>query len=153
MSAKNLYLCLAVIAVTSAGTAFSQMPRPNVGATNPDAQNRNLETMEETRLLNDQRRIDEENNRVGPVAKFMKAIKHRKDRFPDFDQVVIHGKAPVTPSMLGLMADSPYAADIAYFLGKHPEQSVAIAQMAPAQASKAVHEIETTIAAENSVRK
>jgi len=83
----------------------------------------------------------------------MKAIKPRKDRFADFDKVVIHGKTPVTPSMLGLMADSPYAADIAYFLGKHPEQSVAIARMAPAEASVAVHEIETTIAAENLVRK
>jgi len=153
MNARTLFLCLTGISVAFAGTAFSQIQRPNVGPTNPDAQNRNLETMQEARLLNDQRRIDEEHRRNAQVAKFMKAIAPRKDRFPDFDQVVIHGKTPVSPTMLAIMADSPYAADIAYFLGKHSEQSGAIAQMAPVEAGKAMHQIEAEIAANNSVPK
>lgn len=73
--------------------------------------------------------------------------------YPDFDKVVLHGNAPVTPSMLGLMSESPYAADIAYYLGQHPEQSGAIARMPPEQVRSAIKQIEAAAAATNPIRK
>ena len=42
---------------------------------------------------------------------------------------------------------------IAYYLGKHPEQSGAIAQMPPAEAGSAVRQLEATILAGSAVRK
>jgi hypothetical protein len=59
----------------------------------------------------------------------------------------------MTLSLLGLMAESPYAADIAYYLGKHPEQAGAIAKMQPEPARSAVKEIEASVAATNPIHK
>jgi hypothetical protein len=151
MSTRNLRLFLTAIAAALAGTAHSQMQRPGLGATSPNFQNQNLETMEHIRLMDEQRQREESSRRDAQVAKFMKAIEPRKRRFADFDQVVIHGKTAVTPEMLALIAESPYAADIAYYLGKHPEQSGAIAQMQPAEAGLAVRRIEATVAAQETV--
>jgi hypothetical protein len=163
MNAKNYLLLLTTIALALAGTAQAQIQRPGVGPSNPDRANQDLETRQQVQLMDEQRRLEEmrqqqDNGGVpvrdpavvrAQVAKFMEAIKHRKHRFADFDEVVLHSKTPVTPEMLGLMAESPYAADIAYYLGKHPEQSGAIAMMPPAQASAAVRQLEVTIAAGN----
>jgi hypothetical protein len=155
MNAKHHVLIL--IAIDLTGIAHSQMPRPGVGPTNPDHQNQDLETMQQIRLMDEQRLLAEQRQHdatsvQAQVAKFMEAIKHRKHRFADFDQVVTHSNTPVTPAMLALMAESPYAADIAYYLGKHPEQSGAIALMQPAEAGSALRLLEATIAAENTVR-
>jgi hypothetical protein len=167
MSARNLLLILTTVAVTLAGTAHAQIQRPGVGPSNPDRVNQDLETRQQIQLMDDQRRLEEMRQQQenggssarepaivqAQVAKFMEAIKHRRHRFPDFDQVVLHSQTPVTPEMLALMAESPYAADIAYYLGKHPERSGAIALMQPAQASSAVRQLATTIAAENAAPK
>ncbi len=175
MNAKTLVLIMAAMAVALAGTAHSQIQRPGVGPVNPDRQNQDLETRQQIQFLDEQRLLEEQRERdrraqdaqqgnggvpardpamvQAQVAKFMEAIKHRKHRFADFDQVVIHSKTPVTPEMLALMAESPYAADIAYYLGKHPEQSGAIAQMPPAEAGSAVRQLEATILAGSAVRK
>jgi hypothetical protein len=163
MNGKSLLRFLTAITITLTGTAHSQVLRPGVGASSPNSQNQNLDTMQQIRLLEEQRQRDAQMQQRIPardqaaaqaqVAKFREAIKHRKHRFADFDQVVIHSKTPVTPAMLEMMAQSPYAADIAYYLGKHPEQSGAIAQMQPAEAGLAVRQLEATIAAENAGRK
>jgi hypothetical protein len=152
VNAKNLHPLLTAIVIALAGAAHSQTQRPGVGATSPNFQNQNLETMEQIRLLDEQRRLEEQRRHDALTAKFMKAIKPRRHLFADFDHVVIHGKTPVTPGMLALMAESPYAADIAYYLGKHPEESGAIAQMQPAEASLAVRQLEATITDENAGR-
>jgi hypothetical protein len=52
-----------------------------------------------------------------------------------------------------LIAESPYAADIAYYLNKHPEQSAAIAQMPSEQARSEVQKIEASAASTNPIRK
>ncbi len=48
--------------------------------------------------------------------------------------------------MLGLMAESRYAADIAYYLGKHKAQAAAISIMSPSGAARAIYGIEAQIA-------
>jgi hypothetical protein len=174
MNVKHLLL-FSTIAIALSGTARSQIVRPGVGPSNPNRLNQDLETRQQILFMDERRRAEEQRQRdaqsqqsqdghggnpardqaivQAQVAKFLKAIKGRKRRFADFDQVVTHGKAPVTPAMLGLMAESYYAADIAYYLGKHPEQSLAIAQMHSAEARSAVQQIESRIAAENAGRK
>ena len=125
------------------GVAHSQQI-PNAAAIQ-DIQNR-----QQIDAINNQRSRDQTQPQV---AKFMEAIESRKDMYPDFDKVALHGNAPVTPSMLGYMSESPYAADIAYYLGQHPEQSGAIARMPPEQARSAIKQIEAAAAAANPIRK
>ena len=137
-------LALTAIAISAAGVAHSQSlsSMPNANNNNRDIQRRQL-----VEQVNDQHSRDQ-----AQVAKFMEAIKSRKDLYPDFDKVVLHGNAPVTSSMLALMSESPYAADIAYYLGQHQEQSGAIAKMPQQQARSAIKQIEAAAAATNPIR-
>jgi hypothetical protein len=148
MDVRALLLYLAAGA-SFAGIANSQAPRPGIGATSPNMQNRNLDTMLQIELLEEQRRLEAQQQHDVQVAQFMQAIKPRKNRYPDFDQVVTHGKAPMTLDMIALMAKSPYAADIAYYLGTHPEQSGAITQMRPEDTRSAMRQIEASVAIGN----
>ena len=174
MHAKKFLLFFAPLAIALAGTAHAQV-RPNIGPTNPNRTNQDLENVQQIQAMDEQRRLDEMRRRgaksqqseagtdgtpardvavvQAQVAKFMHAIKRRKNKFADFDQVVIHGKAPMTPEMLGVMAESPYAADVAYHLGTHPEQAGEIAQMQPEDAGAAVRQLAATIETENVARK
>jgi len=165
MNAKDGLLLLTAITITFAGTAHAQIQRPGVGPTDPNRVNQDLETRQQIQLMDDQRRREElqqpgQHGSGGAsvqdpavvqvqVATFMKAISHRRHRFADFDQVVIQSKTPMTPQMLGLMAESAYAADIAYYLCKHPETSGAIAIMRPAEAGLAIRQLETTLSLQN----
>jgi hypothetical protein len=144
--------CLTAIVMTLAAAAQSQMPKTLPNPINPDPFNRDIEQRKKIEDTND--RHNREREAVPPeVAKFMAAIKPRKHLFADFDRVVLNGKAPMTLSLLSLIAESPYAADIAYYLNKHPEQSGSIAQMQPEQARNEVQKIEASVAADNSIRK
>jgi hypothetical protein len=77
--------------------------------------------------------------------KFMRAIQYRRYRWADFDKAVFNTDWPVSPDMVSLMAESPYAADLAYYLAKHPNESAAIAQMRLPQAGAAMREVEARL--------
>jgi hypothetical protein len=134
-----------------AGTAQAQFTPPS-SVTNPNRVNEDIQQRADIEAVNNQR-AREQTGPQADLAIFLEAIKPRKHLFADFDQVALHGKAPLTPGMLALMARSPYAADIAYFLGSHPEQSGAIAQMQPEEARVAMKQIEASAAASNPIRK
>ena len=77
--------------------------------------------------------------------KFMKAIQYRRYRYADFDKAVFNTEWPVSPDMVALMAESPYAADMVYYLAKHPNESGAIARMPLPQAGAAMRELENRL--------
>jgi hypothetical protein len=135
---------LTAIAMAVTGVAHSQQI--------PNGANQDIQNRRQIDAINNQPSRDQAQAHA-QVAKFIEAIKSRKEMYPDFDKVVLHGNAPVTPSMLCLMSESPYAADIAYYLGQHPEQSGAIAKMPPEQARSAIKQIEAAAAATNPIRK
>ncbi len=174
-TSRLLALFVPAIAIAAAGAAHAQLHR--VGPTNPDSLNQQRETMEQIRVMQDKQwRADElarrcaalpqnrpETGTQAPadcgealqkaqVARFMAAIEPRRHRFADFDRVVFHGKTPLSQDMIALMAESPYAADIAYYLGQHPDQADAIARMHLSQAGLAVRQLAATIAAQDKAR-
>jgi hypothetical protein len=51
--------------------------------------------------------------------------------------------------MVALMAESPYAAEFAYYLGKHPDEAAAVSRMALPQAGKAIYSIEKKLIQSN----
>lgn len=77
--------------------------------------------------------------------KFMKAIQYRRYRWADFDKAVFTTEWPVSPDMVALMAESPYAADMAYYLAKHPNESAAISQMPLPKAGAAMRAVEARL--------
>lgn len=74
--------------------------------------------------------------------RFMTAIESRKGRWADFDQIVFQSKVAYSEDMLSLMAKSPYAADIAYYLGTHPHESALYARMPLERSAPAILAIE-----------
>ena len=58
---------------------------------------------------------------------FLERIKYRRYRWEDFDDVVFAPDLQISRDMVGLMTESRYAADIAYFLGKNPQITAEIA--------------------------
>jgi hypothetical protein len=65
----------------------------------------------------------------------------------DFDAVVFADDLPMTIPMIGLIAESRYAADIAYYLGRHRDEAAAIAQKPLPEAGRAILAIEAQVKA------
>jgi hypothetical protein len=86
------------------------------------------------------------------AQRFLEAIKYRRYKWADFDAVVFRDDLEVTPDMVGLMAESRYAADIAYYLGSHPDVSSKIAHMPLSDAGPAIFGIEREIATNEAPR-
>ena len=76
------------------------------------------------------------------AKQFMTAIQSRKGRWADFDQIVFKSNVAYSEDMLALMAQSPFAADIAYYLGTHPHESALYAGMPLEQSQPAIKAIE-----------
>jgi hypothetical protein len=144
--------CVAVVTVLTIASAYGQMPKTLPNPINPNPFNQDIEQRKRIVEINDQHNR-EQANAPPEIAKFMAAIKPRKHLFSDFDRVVLHGTAPMTLSLLSLIAESPYAADIAYYLNKHPEQSGAVAQMPLEQARSELLKIEASVASAHPIRK
>lgn len=78
--------------------------------------------------------------------RWLQAVEPRRQLYGDFDTVVFAKDLHVTMSMLDLMASSPYAADMTYYLGKNKARSQEIAGMPLLQQAAAIREIEIAVA-------
>jgi hypothetical protein len=76
------------------------------------------------------------------ISRFENAIKYRRFRYKDFNDVVYDERLQITVDMVALMSESVYAADIAYYLGKHPNEATAVSQMELPQAGAAIFTLE-----------
>jgi hypothetical protein len=83
------------------------------------------------------------------VSRFGNAIKYRRFRYKDFDEVVFNQSLQITEDMVALMSESEYAADIAYYLGNHPDEATAVSRMALPQAGAAIFAIEEKLIQSN----
>lgn len=63
------------------------------------------------------------------LQKFLAAAAPRRQLYPDFETVAFSKDVQITDDMVWIMAQSPFAADLAYYLGKHPERAAEISQM------------------------
>ena len=78
---------------------------------------------------------------------WLKAAAPRMGLYPDFEKVVFSGEVAITNDMVRLMTNSLLAADIAYYLGMHKYESMAISKMNLSQAASAIAQIETRLKA------
>lgn len=97
----------------------------------------------------DQRAVAAENARIqAQNAAYMEAAKEARDRYADFDQVVSVATRPDVLSndvaLMVLESDAP--ADLAYHLGKHPEDAQRLSQLPPIMAARELGRIEAMLA-------
>jgi len=80
------------------------------------------------------------------TQKISSVVQSGLKKYPDFIEVISDPTAPqlgrASPAALTAVLESDAAAEITYFLGKNPEQIVALGQMSPVQAVKAIARIE-----------
>ncbi len=100
---------------------------------------RNLEATASTTIVKETKPIVWD---TAAGKQFMTAIESRKGRWADFDEIVFKSNVTYSEDMLSLMAKSPYAADIAYYLGMHPHESAKYAGMPLEQTGPAIRAIE-----------
>ncbi len=80
------------------------------------------------------------------LQQFLNAAAPRRRLYPDFEQVAFAKEVAITPDMVRLMADSPYAADMAYYLGKHPYEAGQISRLPILGAAERLRAIEAEAA-------
>ena len=76
------------------------------------------------------------------VTAWFRAAQPRMHLYPDFQQVVFSQDLAISDDMIKMMASSPLAADIAYYLGTNKMESVAIKSMPFLDAARAISDIE-----------
>lgn len=67
-------------------------------------------------------------------------------KYDDFEDVVYDDSVPINQHMVEALADSDYAADIAYHLGSNPQEAQRIAQMSPTKAAREIGRLENRFA-------
>ena len=80
--------------------------------------------------------------------RYFDAIKYRRFRWPDFYMATVGLR--LTTDMMGLMAESCYAADIAYYLGQHRDCAAQLSARPLPNAAAAITDIEAQVAQSDS---
>ena len=76
-------------------------------------------------------------------------VAEAKTRYSDFEAVAFSEDVPFSQAMFEAVTTSELGADIAYELGKNPDESERIAKLPPIQAVREIGKIEARIAARN----
>ena len=85
----------------------------------------------------------EREHRAKEKATFQDRTEKARTKYADFDDVVFGGEAvPVTQPMMDAIFDSEHGPDIAYHLGKHPDDAKRIAGLSPVAAIREIGKIE-----------
>jgi hypothetical protein len=88
------------------------------------------------------------NNQPDPIIdEWLKAAAPRMGLYPDFEKVVFAPDVSITTDMIRLMTPSSLAADIAYYLGTHKIESLAISKMTLVEAARSIDRIEAKLKA------
>ena len=77
-------------------------------------------------------------------AKFAGAIEKGKAKHDDFEATTIFNPdLKINKAMLEVIEDSDFGSDVAYYLGKNPQEAARIAQLSPLSAAREIGKIET----------
>lgn len=84
--------------------------------------------------------------RVKAQESFGEQVTEARKKHDDFDAVVIDNQeVAITESMVVIMQESPLGAEVAYHLGKNPEEALRIANLSPTAQAMALGRIEGII--------
>jgi len=74
-------------------------------------------------------------------------IEEAKQRYPDFDQVARNPTLPISKALGEQITASDVAGDLAYYLGKNPEQAARLSSLPPVEMARAIGRIEQQVSA------
>lgn len=98
--------------------------------------------------IEDRQKQSQSANQTDPVIdEWLKAAAPRMGLYQDFEKVVFAHDVAITTDMIRLMTPSPFAADIAYYLGSNKLESLAITKMSLVEAARSIDRIEAKLKA------
>lgn len=98
--------------------------------------------------IEDRQKQSQSANQTDPVIdEWLKAAAPRMGLYQDFEKVVFANDVAITTDMIRLMTPSPFAADIAYYLGSNKLESLAITKMSLVEAARSIDRIEAKLKA------
>ena len=74
-------------------------------------------------------------------------ISEAQQKYPDFDQVARNPNLPISPALAEQITGSDVAGDLAYYLGKNPEQAARLSSLPPVEMARAIGRIEQQVSA------
>jgi hypothetical protein len=77
--------------------------------------------------------------------KIVSAVEQGREKYKDFDQLVMVDTLIMPPEMTSIILESEIAADIMYYFGSNPDESAEIAKLSPLKAAKKIAEIEAEL--------
>lgn len=103
--------------------------------------------MEENRDRNIESQYQDNINREAEIVseQFKERSIAAQEAHEDFVEVVSNPDLQITPSMVYVMADSEIGGEIAYYLGKHPEEAARISVMPESLMGRAITSIESKL--------
>ena len=78
---------------------------------------------------------------------FIEKAEEAAERYADFQSVVGNPALRINDEMAEFISESEHGADVAYFLGKHPDRAADISRLSPIKAARELTRIESELAA------
>jgi hypothetical protein len=100
---------------------------------------------QETKAQEESKKVEAQRERQ---RKFQESAAAFAEATPDFHEVVTNPSLPMTDQMVEVISESDNPAEVAYYLGKNPQEAEKIAGMSPAGIGRAIGRIEATLTAE-----
>lgn len=89
------------------------------------------------------KREESERQKQAQVKSWKQREAEFKAKTPDYEDVVY--TAPISDAVADLIIESEIGAEVAYYLGKHPEEARQIAELDPVKAARAIGRIEAKL--------
>lgn len=99
-----------------------------------------------TALEQQQRERQELTQRHQALESFREREDVARDKYSDFDEVAYNPALPITQAMAETIQESESGCDLAYFLGKNPQEAARIAKLSPFLQAKELGRLEAKLA-------
>lgn len=86
-----------------------------------------------------------EQQRRQQEAEFVQKLTDARIKYHDFDYVALDPTVPYSDAMTELVLESEQGADVAYYLGRHKDEALRIAQLDPIKAAREIGKLEVKL--------
>jgi hypothetical protein len=93
-------------------------------------------------------KTEEKTNADEAYAGLDATMEQGREKYKDFDQLVLDKELKLTPEMTDIILDSEIAADIFYYFGSNPDESAEVAKLSPLKAARKIAAIEAELTKE-----
>lgn len=80
------------------------------------------------------------------VTSYQERVEQAMEKYPDFEDVAYSPDVPITNAMAATIQESEMGPEIAYYLGKNPQEAAKIAKLSPFLQAKELGKLEAKIA-------